>query len=239
MLKTIPSVVRSRVDRVAVRHRYTGLQDTLNETIDDLYAAQDHDDRAALLDYAAQLIERLAELHTAAWGREADADGRPVAVSLAGQAALLRQVAATERAVIGTITWPVGQTPPDAEHAAELHAWTELAHTSAPERRAACLRRLSVLAAEHLGERSAEVLAVLAEVEDHRAAGNTVPPARPRFMLPRVLVGAFLALLALIGLAPGLDALGRVLLLAVVMASTYGALCVYVGVRGRSQRVAR
>ncbi|MEU6748096.1 hypothetical protein ABZ914_17930 [Spirillospora sp. NPDC046719] len=237
MLKSIPGALRARIDRSTARRRYADLQDTLNETFDDLYLAQDHDDRAALQDRAAQLTEQLAETHTAAWGREADADGRPMAYSLAGQAALLRQVAATERAVIGAVPWADAEPLPGDKYRTELLAWTELAHTSTPDRRASCLRRLHSLAAEHLGGQAAEVLVVLAEVEEHRAHGSTERPSRHR--LSRVLIGALMAVLAVVGVVPGLDVLGRIVLWAVVLGTAYVALCVCVGVRGRAEGVNR
>ncbi len=239
MLKTIPEGLRSRIDRAAARRRYTRLQATLNETLDDLYVAEGHDESAALLDFAANITERLAEVHTAAWGCDQDADGRPMADSLTNQAALLRQVAATERAVVGSITWPKDRMLPDDEHAAELRAWAELARTSAPRERAVWLYRLHRLAAQHVGPRAAEVLAVLAEVEEHRATGAPGRPSRPRYLLPRVLVAATLTFVALVVFAPGLDGLGRLVLVTVLLGTAYAALCVYVGVRGRSQEVRR
>ncbi|TDC55588.1 hypothetical protein E1281_11685 [Actinomadura sp. KC345] len=235
----IPAVLQARLERRSARRRYAEWSTTLNETFDHLYVAEGRDESVALLDLAANLTERLAELHTAAWGREDDAGGRSMAESLTSQAALLRQVAATERAVIGTITWPDCTTPLGCEHTAELRLWTVLAHTSAPGKRAVYLNRLRALAAEHLGERASEVLAVLAEVEEHRATGTTRRAARPQNMLPRVLIGAVLALIALVAIVPGLDGLGRVVLLVAVLAAAYVALCVYVGVRGRSQEVGR
>lgn len=239
MLKTISEDLRSRFDRAAARRRYTRLQDTLNETFDDLYVADGHDESAALLEFAANVTERLAEEHTAAWGRGEDADGRPMADALLSRAALLRQVAATERAVVGSIIWPNDRTPPAREHAAEVRAWAELAHTSEPRDRAIWLRRLHDLAARHVGARAADVLTVLAEVEEHRAAGVVGRPSRPRYVLPRLTVAAALAFVALVVFAPGLDGLGRLVLVVALLGTAYGALCVYVGLRGRSLEVRR
>lgn len=236
----IPAAVRSRMQRAEARRGYAELSDSLNETIDDLHTAGDHDERAALLDFAAQVTGRLAELHTAAWGPDADTAGRPLADALASQAALMGQVAATERAVIGAIAWPDTRTASGDEHAAELLTWTLLAHTAEPGQRAIYLRRLRDLAAERLGDTAAEILVVLAEVEEFRATGAALVPARPRYVLPRVLVGAVLALLAVIAVVPGLDAGGgRVVLLLCVLAAAYVGVGVFARVTQARTQVGR
>ncbi|MGP4030214.1 hypothetical protein [Actinomadura sp. 3N407] len=207
----IPAAVRSRMERAEARRAYAELSDSLNETFDDLYTAADHDERAALLDFAAQVTCRLADLHTAAWGPDADADGQPMADSLTSSAALLGQVAATERAVIGAGP-PLQRWIGDAvalqqdQYAAELMIWVRLAHTCEPGQRAAYLHRLRDLTAGHLGDTAAEILAVLAEIEIRRAAGQRRPePPTWWFTAPRIVIGAFFAALAAIVAVPGLE----------------------------------
>lgn len=222
----IPGAVQTWKQRVearrTARRTYVDLLGRLEDKLAALPFVGDCDDRAALLDTAAGLTDRLAALHTTAWGRDLDADGRSAAVCLCGQAVLLRQVAATERAVIGTLVWaatPLARTEPrTAAELGELRDWAVLAHTAAPDLRAVYLRRLHARVAAYLGARTAAVLARLAEGEQQRA-DRTRPAPLSRWWLhgPRVVIGVFFVALAAIIAVPGLgtgtrDLLGLALL---------------------------
>ncbi|KAB2379294.1 hypothetical protein [Actinomadura montaniterrae] len=226
---TIPALpaVRAWRERAEARDRYADLTTWLHEVIDDLYVLTDHDKRAEALDLAGEIATELAELHTAAWGEEADEAGRPMRASLAGQAALLHQVADTERAVINAITWPIRALEPEGDHAAELRVWTQLAHTADPTTRAACLRGLHLLVGQHVGGRAAAILAVLAEIDEHRAAHGHTHPAAPRpphwYRWSRPLITTVFGLLGLAAVVPGLDATTRLTVLLAIPAGVYAA----------------
>lgn len=220
----IPAVLRTRRERTGMRRQYHELEAALNATFDNLYGTGDRDERATLLDSAAGLTDEMAGLHTDAWGREDDATGRPMAVSLSTSAALLRQVATTERAVIGLTTWPDSATAIGGEHATELRTWTQLATTSAPDLRADYLHRLQALATRHLGDRATEVLAEIAASEEHLATANVRRPRPTGFLLPRLAVAAVFALVGSVAIIPGLARAERIGLLVTVLAAIYGAL---------------
>jgi hypothetical protein len=224
------------MQRFEARRRYRELQDALNETLDQLFFISDHDQRASLLDSASNTVAELAELHTDAWGSDTDAAGLTMADALTYQAALLCNVADTERAVICSITWPsLSNAELTGRHAAELRTWTELAHTAAPGRRAQVLRRLRVLITAHFGERAAEVLAVLAETEQHLATGHHRPETPRLYRFPRILIAVVLGLLGLIAVVPGLDAADRAVLLVTVLAGAHIGLNVYGRIRDRRE----
>lgn len=247
---TIP-IVQTMRERAAARSRYSELSVRLDEAIDDLHVLADHDARAAALDRAADITAELAKLHTAAWGWDGDAAGRPMFVSLDSQAMLLHQVAATERAVINAITWQLGAAdlaelagdPADADHTDahldELWVWTHLAHTADPAARADALRELHDLTARHVGERAAAILTVLAEIDEHRAAHGHVRPAEPTWPYAdrwsRVAIASVLAVLAVAGAVPGLDTTTRLELLAAIAAGVVVALFLTVRIRDRRE----
>lgn len=225
---TLPRIpgVQTWCERAAARARYSDLSVRLDETIDDLYVLDDHDERAATLERAADIAAELAALHTAAWGLEPDEAGRPMRVSLAGQAVLLRRVAATERAVVFA-AWPghglilPGYSGTELSGAcgygAELGTWARLAHTTDPAERAGYLRSLRELAGRSLGERAAAILTVLAEIDEHRAAGSAPPPT-PKYQRawpPLALLVTLAAIVAVHG--PGV--ITKAVLVAAVLAA--------------------
>ncbi|MGC4959753.1 hypothetical protein ACLQ2P_41705 [Actinomadura citrea] len=243
---TLP-IVQSWRERAEARARYADLSLRLNEVVDDLYVLTDPDARAATLDLAAGITAKLAELHTPAFGWDGDEDGRPMRVSLDAQALLLRHVAATERAVIHAITWPAyseaeltGDRLADRDDAEdrdgyvdELWLWTQLAHTAAPVARAACLRALHTVVAPHTGERAAVILAVLAEIDDYRAAfDHTYPPAPPRWLWgTRTLIAVLFTLFGAVAVVPGVDTATRLAVLLGGPAGVYAAIFVFFRVR--------
>jgi hypothetical protein len=238
---TIPALpaVRAWKERAEARNRYADLTTWLHEVIDDLYVLTDHDKRAEALDLASEIATELAELHTTAWGEEVDEAGRPIRASLAGQAALLHQVADTERAVINAITWPIRDLAAAGDHAAELRVWTQLAHTADPATRAVCLRGLHRLVGQHVGERAAAILTTLAEIDEHRAAHGHTRPAVPRpphwYRWSRALIATVFGLLSLAAVVPGLDATTRLTVLLATPAGVYAALFVFFRVQDRRE----
>ncbi|KAB2351610.1 hypothetical protein [Actinomadura rudentiformis] len=190
--------VRRRLDRARARRRYESLGWTLDQVMHDLFTQAAPDDRAALLDHAADLTTDLANLHTTAWGPEPDPHGHPQALYLHSQAWVLRQIARSERAVLGMTdihdgtgtstaeadgacdcdacakdAWvqvaPPTSTGNSAVSVAETFAWARLAHTIDHAERAYTLRRLHDMIAVRLGDPAASALAFVADTEEHLA----------------------------------------------------------------------
>ncbi|MGP4027265.1 hypothetical protein [Actinomadura sp. 3N407] len=213
----IPAVLRNRMRRAEHRNRYLDLRSVLQGNLDDLAITEDPDERARILGAAARDTERMASLHQAAWGNRTDGDGRPMHESLAASAALLRQVAETERGVLIS-TW-VKRARTD--HDPQLRAWTALAHTSDPASRVTQLRHLQHLCAAQFGHTAAAVLGLLADLDDRRARRRdrrgpwaAIPPMRPTEVVGIIEV----TLVTLILVVPAIALTARVIGLLAVLA---------------------
>jgi hypothetical protein len=224
---SLPTKIVDRRDRAAARRGYHDAEARLNDLIGDLYEIGDRDERAELLEAAAAATDTLAALHALAWGEELSQAGRPRAEVLTASAVLLRQVAATERAVIST--WcparPAG-LPTGADHMPELWVWASLAQAGGHGHRADLLSELEVLAGRRVGADAAAVLSIVAASEAHLATGRLVSGRDDEDLepTPRLLVAALLMLAAVIALVPDLAVRQRFGLLMVVLAAFYGAL---------------
>ncbi|WP_242884088.1 hypothetical protein [Actinomadura litoris] len=219
----LPAIIASRLARRAARRSYIDWSGALSETLDDLSRISDRDHRAILIDFAADATDEMGRLHTECWGREEDAAGRPMAVSLATAASLLRMAAATERAVIGAFPeWDGWDNAPD-DRAPELREWTLLAATADPAQRAVHLRSLAAMVAEHTDPTAAEALTRLAVSEERLAAGDD-GWREPWFLPPRLVVLAAFCLIGAAAVVPGLAGGERLGLGLAVLVGMYAAL---------------
>ncbi|MGC4959723.1 hypothetical protein ACLQ2P_41555 [Actinomadura citrea] len=230
--------LRALLERTEARRRYAELADTLDVTFSNLAKTTDRDVCGALLDFAANFTSQLAEVHTAAWGPEYDDQGQSMEFALMGQAALLRMVAATERAVTGTAPWPDPAEFGSEASEAEAAAWTDLARTAEPGKRAVCLHRLRTLVAQDWGGQAAEVLVHLARIEAGRAIDEDPPALRPYWQV-RVVIAAIFVALAVPVAVPGLSEAARAGLLGVlgsVVAAAIAVMWLTGGSRGSSSQ---
>ncbi|MBT2208706.1 hypothetical protein [Actinomadura sp. NEAU-AAG7] len=219
----LPTIITSRLARRAARRSYIDWSGALSETLGDLSRTSDRDRRAILIEFAADATGELSRLHTECWGREEDADGRPMAVSLSTAASLLRMAAATERAVIGAFPEWIGWDHATIDRAPELREWTLLTATAEPAQRAIHLRNLAALVAEHIDPTAAEALTRLAVSEERLAAADG-GWREPWFLPPRLAVLTVFCLLAATVGVPGLAGGERLGLGVAVLVGAYAAL---------------
>ncbi|WP_125618682.1 hypothetical protein [Actinomadura sp. WAC 06369] len=211
----ITEIRAARRERRDARAEYDRYSNWLNTVLADLARTRHRETRAWLLETASDLTDALAEIHTAAWGAE-DADGRPVAASLGTSAALLRQVAATERAVIAPPSWPA----PLADYSVGERLWVDLAHTADPVLRALILRSLRDVLVDDLGETAVDVLHVVADTEHPRP--QAPDDERAWFLLPRVVIAAGFTLIAGALVVPSPTPATAMLLLAAALTAIVG-----------------
>ncbi len=219
----LPTIITSLLERRAARRSYIDWSGALGETLGELSRTSDRDLRAILIDFAADATDELGRLHTQCWGREEDAAGRPMAVSLSTAASLLRMVAATERAVIGAFPEWLGWDHAPDDRAPELREWTLLAATADPAQRAVHLRSLAAMVAEHTDPTAAEALTRLAVSEERLAVGDD-GWREPWFLPPRLAVLTVFCLIAAAAVVPGLAGGGRLRLGVAVLVGAYAAL---------------
>jgi hypothetical protein len=147
------------------------------------------DVRAALLDQLAAAYDRMADLHTAAFGPDPidTENGRDAATALASSGWLVRLVAITEHAVAGESLFPLDAAAAiaGATTAEQFHLLGTLSGEPDRAARAGLIEALRALLVDQVGERAATALTSLAEAEQ-AAAGRR----RPRLTWRGVHAGA-------------------------------------------------
>jgi hypothetical protein len=167
--------------------------------------------RAPLLDELAAAYDRMAELHTAAFGPD-QIDGEPgrdAAAALASSGWLVRLVAITEHALAGDSLLPLDTAAAiaAATTAEQFHILGRLCAERDRAARAEFIMELRALSVEHVGERAATVLTSLAEAEQ-TAAGRRRPRLTWRDVRADVSWAAGAVTNLLVALAAGIWCVG-------------------------------
>ena len=165
------------------------------------------DARAALLDQLAAAYDRMADLHTAAFGPDPidTENGRDAATALATSGWLVRLVGITEHAVAGESLFPLDAATAiaGATTAEQFHILGRLCAEPDRAARAGLIEALRALSVDQVGERAAIVLTSLAEAEQ-TAAGRRRPRLNWRGLYAGVSSAAGAGINLLVALAAGI-----------------------------------